>query len=57
MSYSTSCNAVSMQDVHNKLKNGIEIDESQNRESASLNPGDRNALVNTLSPTFPHTAC
>nr|GMC65559.1 E3 UFM1-protein ligase 1 homolog [Ipomoea batatas] len=35
-------------DVHNKLKNGIEVDESQNREPASLNSGDRNALAKNL---------
>lgn len=31
--------------MHNKLKIGIEVDESQNSESVSLSSGDRTALV------------
>ncbi|CAH9075065.1 unnamed protein product [Cuscuta europaea] len=36
-------------DVHNKLKSGIEVEESQNPEPVSLSPGDRNALAKSLS--------
>lgn len=34
-----------MQNMHNKLKNGIEVEEPQKGESVSLAPGDRVALV------------
>ncbi|GAB4824343.1 hypothetical protein Ancab_007231 [Ancistrocladus abbreviatus] len=35
-------------DKHNKLKNGIEVEESQNPESNSLSAGDRINLVKTF---------
>ncbi|KAK9280318.1 hypothetical protein L1049_014006 [Liquidambar formosana] len=35
-------------DMHNKLKNGIEVEDTQNRESVSLNPGERIALAKSL---------
>ncbi|XP_059660679.1 E3 UFM1-protein ligase 1 homolog [Cornus florida] len=35
-------------DVHNKLKNGIEVEESQNPESVSLNSGERIALAKSF---------
>ncbi|KAF8397566.1 hypothetical protein HHK36_016486 [Tetracentron sinense] len=35
-------------DIHNKLKNGIEIEESQNAESVSRSSGDRIALAKSL---------
>ncbi|XP_058753360.1 E3 UFM1-protein ligase 1 homolog [Vicia villosa] len=36
-------------DEHNKLKNGVEVQESPNSESISLSPGDRSAI----SKSFP----
>lgn len=33
------------QDMHNKLKNGIEVEEPQKDESVSLSQGDRATLV------------
>ncbi|VFQ76718.1 unnamed protein product [Cuscuta campestris] len=35
-------------DLHNKLKNGIEVEEFQNPEPASLSSVDRNALAKSL---------
>ncbi|WJZ88804.1 hypothetical protein VitviT2T_008073 [Vitis vinifera] len=35
-------------DVHNKLKNGIEVEESQNSESISVTSGERIALAKSL---------
>ncbi|KAF5751498.1 E3 UFM1-protein ligase 1 [Tripterygium wilfordii] len=35
-------------DMHNKLKNGIEVEESQNLESISFNSGERTALAKSL---------
>lgn len=34
-----------MQDLHTKLKNGIEVAELQNSESVSLSTGDRTTIV------------
>lgn len=34
-----------MQDIHNKLKNGVDVEEVQNLESASLGSGERIAIV------------
>ncbi|PON66978.1 E3 UFM1-protein ligase [Parasponia andersonii] len=36
-------------DLHNKLKNGVEVEESQNSDSVSLTPGERI----TISKSFP----
>lgn len=35
-------------DMHNKLKNGIQVEESQSQESISLSPGERIALAKSL---------
>ncbi|KAH7560925.1 hypothetical protein ACOSQ2_016840 [Xanthoceras sorbifolium] len=35
-------------DMHNKLKNGIEVDESQNTESISLSSGERTVLAKSF---------
>ncbi|KAJ7947727.1 E3 UFM1-protein ligase 1-like [Quillaja saponaria] len=35
-------------DMHNKLKNGLEVEEAQNSESVSLTPGERTALSKSL---------
>ncbi|XP_043719351.1 E3 UFM1-protein ligase 1 homolog isoform X2 [Telopea speciosissima] len=35
-------------EMHNKLKNGIEVDESQNPDSKSLSSGDRVSLAKSL---------
>lgn len=34
-----------MQDMHNKLTNGVEVEESQNSESVSFSSGERIAIV------------
>jgi hypothetical protein len=34
-----------LQDEHNKLKNGVEVQEPPNSESISFRPGDRAAIV------------
>ncbi|XVE59187.1 hypothetical protein DITRI_Ditri05aG0025200 [Diplodiscus trichospermus] len=36
-------------DVHNKLKNGIQAEDSQNSESISLSPGERTAIAKSFS--------
>ncbi|XP_030967664.1 E3 UFM1-protein ligase 1 homolog isoform X1 [Quercus lobata] len=35
-------------DIHNKLKNGIEVEEAQNSESVSLSPGERTAIAKSF---------
>lgn len=37
-----------MQDMHNKLKNGLQLEGSQNPETAAMSSADRIALVNLL---------
>lgn len=37
-----------LKDVHNKLKNGIEVEEFHNQESTSLNSGERIGLVRVI---------
>lgn len=34
-----------MQDMHNKLRNGIEVEESQNSEPITLSSAERTAIV------------
>ncbi|OMO91362.1 E3 UFM1-protein ligase 1 [Corchorus olitorius] len=35
-------------DVHNKLKNGTQVEDSQNSESISLSPGERTAIAKSF---------
>ncbi|TYJ33441.1 hypothetical protein E1A91_A05G104200v1 [Gossypium mustelinum] len=35
-------------DLHNKLKNGTQVEDSQNSESISLSPGERTAIAKSL---------
>ncbi|KAE8666675.1 E3 UFM1-protein ligase 1-like protein [Hibiscus syriacus] len=35
-------------DIHNKLKNGAQVDDSRNSESISLSPGERTAIAKSL---------
>ncbi|XP_022151600.1 E3 UFM1-protein ligase 1 homolog [Momordica charantia] len=43
-------------DLHNKLKNGIEVAELQNSESVSLNTGERTTLAKSLPGTLSNKA-
>lgn len=48
-----------MQDKHNKLKNGLQLEGSEDSETAAMSSADRIALVNFLKQTilftFPDT--
>ncbi|KAK7859293.1 e3 ufm1-protein ligase 1 like protein, partial [Quercus suber] len=43
-------------DIHNKLKNGIEVEEAQNSESVSLSPGERTAIAKSFPGSLSNKA-
>ncbi|XP_040992719.1 E3 UFM1-protein ligase 1 homolog isoform X2 [Juglans microcarpa x Juglans regia] len=43
-------------DIHNKLRNGVEVEEARNSESGSLSPGERSALAKSFPGSLSNMA-